>query len=208
MSRQSYTIPARAVLIDDLCELDGCWLETIPMMNMSSIVNEIQRYLNQQTNEDMRSTSRTSDVSTTSRVHVKNVKQIRHVSVTYLNRPVSDWSASDVAEWCGTTQGSFETLQPLIMRLNGPALVHLAEILSIEPASMYHSLNTELLQRTGTSVPLTEYVALRSELEQLLANKPSQRILDDDRMTPTTDHQDKNQHRRKRWKHSRLCTII
>ena len=67
------------------------------------------------------------------------------------------------------------------MRLNGSALVHLAEILSIEPASMYHSLNDELLQRTGTSVPLTEYVSLQSELQHLLVQKQNQRM-----MTSTT----------------------
>ena len=36
---------------------------------------------------------------------------------------------------------------------------------------MYHSLNDELLQRTGSTVPLTEYVSLRSELQTITLRK-------------------------------------
>ena len=104
------------------------------------------------------------------------------------------------------TQGSFETLQPLVMRLNGSALMHLAEIISIEPASMYHSLNDELLQRTGTSVPLTEYVSLQSELQHLLVQQ--QNTCSITSSATTCNDINKSNTRRKRKKKSRLCTIL
>ncbi|CAF3954970.1 unnamed protein product, partial [Adineta steineri] len=117
--------------------------------------------------------------------------------------PVHNWSSDDVNEWCKSTQDSFETLKPLVMRLNGSGLAHLAEILAIEPASMYHSLNDELLQRTGTTVPITEYVSLRSELQSLF-NQPQNLY------TSTTELKNINEdnHQKKDRKKSRLCTIL
>ncbi|CAF3481514.1 unnamed protein product, partial [Rotaria sp. Silwood2] len=69
-------------------------------------------------------------------------------------------------------------------------------------------LNDELLQRTGTSVPLTEYVSLRSELQHLLIQKQDQRMTTSmtTSTTITPDDANKSDYRKKRWKKSRLCT--
>jgi hypothetical protein len=167
---------------------------------------EIRRHFEQLDDHDVRLPSRTSDASTISHSRVTSPDEMRNQSRNYMNCPVPYWSPDDVTEWCEGTQGSFETLQPLVMRLNGSALVHLAEILSIDPASMYHSLNDELLQRTGTSVPLTEYVSLRSELQNLLIQKQNSSIA----MSPPITPDDSNRHsyRKKRWRNSRLCTLL
>ena len=90
-------------------------------------------------------------------------------------------------------------MRPLVTRLNGPALVSLAEILSIEPASMYHSLNDELLQRTGSTVPLTEYVSLKSELQNLLNQKQNERFV---------SSVIENHLKRRKCKNSRFCTLF
>lgn len=98
-------------------------------------------------------------------------KHFKFLSSNFLQQPIDSWSTAHVIQWCQTCDGYFPSLYPLVYRLNGRALLHLAEILAIEPATMYHSLNEELLQRTGTTIPLTEYVALRSELQKLTAKK-------------------------------------
>ncbi|CAF0908737.1 unnamed protein product [Rotaria sordida] len=205
ISLQSYTIPILTILIEHGCELEGSWLEHLPMVDMQSIVNEIRRHLDQIEDNDLRLPSRISDASTISHTRNMTPDEIRNQSRNFMNRPVPYWSSDDVTEWCEATQGSFDTLQPLVMRLNGSALVNLAEILSIDPASMYHSLNDELLQRTGASVPLTEYVSLRSELQHLLIRKQDQRMTTS---TTNTDDTNKSDYRKKRWKKSRLCTIL
>ena len=206
MSLQPHSIQLLAVLIERDCEVDGSWLEAVPLVDLSSIANEVQRHLDQVEDHDTRLPSRASNASSLSRTNTMSPEVLRSASRTFLDRPVPHWSADDVSEWCEATQGSFETLQPLVMRLNGSALVHLAEILSIEPASMYHSLNDELLQRTGTSVPLTEYVSLRSELQHLILQKQSQRMITSNPASPTVDSISST--RKKRWKKSRLCTIL
>ncbi len=206
ISLQTHVIPINTILIENDCELEGTWLELLPIVDIQAIHNEIRRHLDQFEDQDLRLPSRTSDGSTISHPRYMSPDEIRNQSRNYMNCPVPYWSADDVTEWCEATQGSFETLQPLVMRLNGSALVHLAEILSIEPASMYHSLNDELLQRTGASVPLTEYVALRSELQHLLIQKKSQHIVVSPANTP--DDTNKNSYRKKRWKNSRLCTVL
>ncbi|CAF1147966.1 unnamed protein product [Didymodactylos carnosus] len=91
------------------------------------------------------------------------------VTRNYMLRPLSQWTEYDVSDWCEAN--SFHCLEPLIIRLNGQALINLSEILNIEPAAMYHSLNEELLTRTGNNLPITEYVSLRSELQKLLARR-------------------------------------
>jgi hypothetical protein len=175
---QSYQIPSIAVLLEHDLEFDGNWLENIPIVDIQSILKEIRRHLNPQTSLPRKMISYKTNNDFTQR------------SVCY-------WSSDDVTQWCEATQGNFESLRPLVMRLNGPALVHLAEILSIEPASMYHSLNDELIQRTGSTVPLTEYVSLRGELQQLFIEKQNQSI------TTGSIHSKK-----RRWKNSRFCTVL
>lgn len=206
MALQPHSIPLLTVLVERDCELSGSWLEAVPLTDLSSLANEVQRYLEQAEDHDIRLPSRTSNASTLSRTNTMSPEVLRSESRTFLDRPVPHWSSDDVSEWCEATQGSFETLQPLVMRLNGSALVHLAEILSIEPASMYYSLNDELLQRTGTGVPLTEYVSLRSELQHLILQKQSQRMITSPATSPTVDSVTST--RKKRWKKSRLCTIL
>lgn len=194
------------VLIENECELEGNWLEALSMVDIQSIHIEIRRLFEQMDENDLRLPSRTSDASTISHSRVTSPDEMRNQSRNYMNCPVPYWSSEDVSEWCEATQGSFDTLQPLVTRLNGSALVHLAEILAMDPASMYHSLNDELRQRTGSSVPLTEYVSLRSELQQLLVQKPNSQIFNSP--TPTPDDTNRNNSRKKRWRKSRLCTIL
>ena len=200
-SNQLHPVPLLAVLLEHDCDLDGHWLADLPLLDTQSVAKQLRRYLNPHDTKHVRLPTRVNSLSF-ARSHRDDQwsdEASRH-SGSYVERSVSSWSSDDVSQWCESTRGSFETLQPLVMRLNGPALVHLAEILSIEPASMYHSLNDELLQRTGASVPLTEYVALRSELQRLLGStgtlKPfSPSLIDSD-------------YERKRLKNSRLCTLL
>jgi hypothetical protein len=206
ISLQLHTIPIFTILFENECELEGNWLESLPMVDIQMVHIEIRRYFEQLEDLDIRLPSRTSDASTVSHSRVPSPDEMRNQSRNYMNYPVPYWSPDDVTEWCEGTQGNFETLQPLVMRLNGSALVHLAEILSIDPASMYHSLNDELLQRTGTSVPLTEYVSLRSELQNLLIQKQNSPIVISPPVTP--DDSNRHNYRKKRWKNSRLCTIL
>lgn len=208
MSLQANPVPLLSILIEKECEIDGCWLETISNVTNSSIIEQISHYFIRVDTEEVRLPSRISDSSSFNRMNTITPDEGRNQSRNYLNRPVPNWSTEDVSEWCEATQGNFESLQPLVMRLNGSGLVNLAEILSIEPASMYHSLNDELLQRTGTSVPITEYVSLRSELQQLLVQKQNlsmpEIVLPSPRLESTTN----NTYKKKRWKNSRLCSIL
>jgi len=185
LSLQIYQIPLLAVLLEHDLEFDGNWLENISLIDIPSILKEIRRYLNPQISLPQQIHS-----------HKSTDDEILNPSDNYMQRSVCYWSSDDVNQWCETTQAHFESLRPLVMRLNGPALVHLAEILSIEPASMYHSLNDELLQRTGSTVPLTEYVSLRSELQRLLVEKQNESM--------TIELHSK----KKKWKNSRFCTIL
>ncbi|CAF3903121.1 unnamed protein product [Rotaria sordida] len=196
---QAFKIPLLTILIEHECELDGNWLENIPIIDIQSILKEIQRYLNPTDDNHTRLSSRTSVVSSISRIYNTNSDEIRNQTYSYMHRPVSYWSSDDVSQWCETTQSNFDTLRPLVTRLNGSALVHLAEIISIEPASMYHSLNNELQQRTGISVPLTEYVSLKSELQHLLKNKQNEHII---------SNSIENNLKKKKCKHSRFCTLF
>jgi hypothetical protein len=207
ISLQSHIIPILIILIENNCELEGNWLESLTIVDMQSIHHEIRRHLVQIEDNDVRLPSRTSDASTISHIRNGSFDELRNQSRNYMNCPIPYWSPDDVTEWCEATQGSFETLHPLVMRLNGSALVQLAEILSIEPASMYHSLNDELLQRTGASVPLTEYVSLQSELQHLLLQKQNQQLVMSTTTTPDDDN-NKNSYRKRRWRNSRLCTIL
>ena len=202
VSLRPHAIPILNVLLDSDCELEGNWLEKIPLIGMGSLVHEIQRHLNPMKNTHAhrpRSMNNSISPDRTSDLLDKHRESFR-------NRPVVYWSSDEVSQWCKTTQGNFDTLLPLVKRLNGSALVHLAEILSIEPASMYHSLNDELLQRTGTSVPITEYVSLRSELQRLLTRKPNLYIFKDGTETPI-EIPTENVSRKKRWRKSRLCVL-
>jgi hypothetical protein len=198
ISLQPHKIPLLTILTEHDCELDGNWLENIPLVDKQSILKQIRRYLNHNDDNQIRSESRTSDVRNSNHLHNTNSDEILNQSSNYMRRPVSCWTADDVTEWCEATQGNFDTLRPLVKRLNGPALVHLAEILSIEPASMYHSLNNELIQRTGSNVPLTEYVSLRSELQRLLLQKQNERI---------TASPMEIKPKKRKWR-SRFCTLI
>jgi hypothetical protein len=195
LSNQSNKIPLLTVFLEHDLECDGNWIENISIIDIQSILKEIRRYLNH--NDDIHTylPRQTSNVSSINYIRKKNSDQIQ----PYMQRSVCYWSSDDVTQWCEARQGNFESLRPLVMRLNGPALVHLAEILSIEPASMYHSLNDELLQRTGTSVPLTEYVSLQSELQQLLTEKPNQCM---------TMSSVENNFKKKKLKNSRFCTLF
>ncbi|CAF0887125.1 unnamed protein product [Rotaria sp. Silwood1] len=199
ISFQAFKIPLLTILIEHECELDGNWLDNIPIIDKQSILKEIRRYLNPTDDNYTRFSSRTSVVSSIGRIHNINLDEIRNQTNDYMHRPISYWSSDDVSQWCETTQGHFDTLRPLVARLNGSALVNLAEIISIEPASMYHSLNDELQQRIGVSVPLTEYVSLKSELQHLLKNKPNERIL---------SNSIENNLKKKKCKHSRFCTLL
>ncbi|CAF0889694.1 unnamed protein product [Adineta steineri] len=199
ISFQPYSIPILTIPIEHECEIEGNWLESIVTVDMQSIFKEIQRYLNQIEDNDTCILSQTSDLINVSHPH----NEIKNQTLNYMICPVHNWSSDDVNEWCKSTQDSFETLKPLVMRLNGSGLAHLAEILAIEPASMYHSLNDELLQRTGTTVPITEYVSLRSELQSLF-NQPHNLY------TSTTELKNINEdnYQKKDRKKSRLCTIL
>ncbi|UJR21190.1 hypothetical protein I4U23_024288 [Adineta vaga] len=188
ISFQTHKIPLLTILTEQDCELNGNWLENIPIVDKQSILKQIRRYLNQNDESYLHPTSHLSD--------------IHNQSGNYSQRPISYWTADDVTQWCEATPGNFETLRPLVKRLNGPGLVHLAEILSIEPASMYHSLNSELIQRTGANVPLTDYVSLRSELQRLLIQKHNEHIPQNPLNNKT------NKPKKRRWKRSRFCTII
>lgn len=206
LSIQPNPIPILTILIENDCELEGNWLESLNIIDIQLIHQEIGRYFDHIEDNDIRLPSRTSDASTISQIRNMSPDDIRNQSRNYMNCPVPYWSPDDVTEWCEGTQGNFESLHPLVMRLNGSALVQLAEILSIEPASMYHSLNDELLQRTGSSVPLTEYVSLQSELQNLLLQKQTQQLLLSTATTP--DDSNKSTYRKRRWRKSRLCTIL
>jgi hypothetical protein len=190
LSLQSPKIPLLTILLEHDFEFDGNWLENLSIVDIQSIVKEIRRYSNQ--NEDILPYL---PRETTESLSNENKNQ----SENYTQRSVCYWSADDVTQWCETTQGNFDSLRPLVRRLNGSALVNLAEILSIEPASMYYCLNDELVQRTGSTVPLTEYVSLRSELQQLLLGKPNQCM--------TTSVLDTNI-KKKKWRNSRFCTLL
>jgi hypothetical protein len=192
LSIQSSKIPLLTVLIEQVCEIDGNWIENMPIIDIQSIHKEIQRYLNHNNDPHLRLPNRTNGMTS-------SIRNPPNQLYNYIQRPVSHWTTDDVSQWCAATQGNFETLRPLVMRLNGPALIHLAEILAIEPASMYYSLNDELLQRTGTSVPLTEYVSLRSELQRLIPPKQNEN------MTMSTMQ---NNLKKKKWKNSRFCTLF
>jgi hypothetical protein len=195
LTNQSNKIPLITTFLEHDFEFNGNWIENLSIIDIQSIHKEIRRYLNH--NDDIQTylPRQTSNISFNSYIRNKNSDQIQ----PYMQRSVCYWSSDDVIQWCEATQGNFESLRPLVMRLNGPALVHLAEILSIEPASMYHSLNAELLQRTGTSVPLTEYVSLQSELQQLIIEKPNQYM---------TMSSIENNSKKKKWKNSRFCTLF
>ncbi|CAF0926031.1 unnamed protein product [Adineta steineri] len=197
MSHQSQKIPMLTILTEQDCEINGNWLENIPVVDKQSILKQIRRYLNQNDDNQLLQQQQTNNSHIQ---HSINSDEIHNQSKNYMQRPVSYWSADDVTQWCEAAQGNFETLRPLVKRLNGPALVHLAEILSIEPASMYHSLNSELIQRTGSNVPLTEYVSLRSELQRLLIQKQNECL--------TTNASMNNKPKKKKWRHSRFCTLI
>lgn len=193
---QTEKIPLLTIFLENDLEYYGNWIEHTTIIDIQIILQEIRHYLNH-TNDNQTTLSRQiTNISLNNHIHKKDSDQIQ----SYMQRSVCYWSSDDVNQWCEATKGNFESLRPLVMRLNGPALVHLAEILSIEPASMYHSLNEELLQRTGTSVPLTEYVSLQSELERLLRGKPNQSM--------TTSSIDNNSKNKKKWKNSRFCTLF
>ena len=193
-SNQVHPVPLLTVLLEHDCELDGHWLADLPLLDPQSMAKQLRRYLNPHDTKRVRLPTRSQQEDPWSD------EASRRYSGSYMERAVNSWSSDDVSQWCESTRGSFEMLQPLVMRLNGPALVHLAEILSIEPASMYHSLNDELLQRTGTSVPLTEYVALRSELQRLLGSTGT--------LKPFCPSLIDRDYERKRLKNSRLCTLL
>ena len=179
---QSQSIPLLAIRLEHDVNFEGNWLENLPLIDMPSILKEIRRYV-------------TPPLSNFSRPkRVSRHPSHRH-SWNYMQRSVHSWSTQDVNQWCEATQGRFESLRPLVMRLNGPALVHLAEILASEPAAMYHSLNDELLQRTGSTVPLTEYASLCSELQRLIRMK-------------STNSSFNLHSKKKKWTNTRFCTLF
>ena len=200
---QSHRILLFTTLLEQDCELDGNWLSNIPLITGHSILKQIRRHLKSLDNSEVRLPSRTSDISSgESQRDQLLTDEPQNQSRHYMSSPVANWSSEDVVEWCDGRKGSFDSLQPLMMRLNGAALIHLAEILAIDPASMYYRLNDELLQRAGVSLPLTEYVSLSSELQELLLQQAHQPVATH-AVAPTPDSPKK-----KRWKKSRFCTLF
>ena len=173
---QSSTIPILSIGLEHDLELDGNWLENLSLIDMPSILKEIRRYI-----KPLLSTSS------------------KRLNDHYTQRSVNSWTTNDVNQWWEATQGRFESLRPLVMRLNGPALVHLAEILASEPAAMYHSLNDELLQRTGSTVPLTEYASLCSELQRLIRMKSN---------TSSTNVHSTTKKKKKKLSNTHFCTLF
>lgn len=200
----SINIPIFNVLLERDCTVDGTWLLNIPMINKKSVLKHVRRHLNGVENSHQRATSRASDYLSTTDSQVEHgineefQSSARHFQLC----PVSLWTNEDVVEWCEASKGSFESIQPLIVRLNGPSLIHLAEILAIDPASMYYRLNDELIQRTGTTLPLTDYVSLSSELQRLLTQRENQSITTS--VVTPQDHLSK----KRRRKSSRFCTLF
>ena len=47
ISLQSHTIPILTILLENECELEGNWLESLSIIDIQSIHNEIRRYLDQ-----------------------------------------------------------------------------------------------------------------------------------------------------------------
>ncbi|CAF2063000.1 unnamed protein product [Rotaria magnacalcarata] len=199
ISIQTQKIPLLRILIEYECELEGNWLENIPIVDIQSIFKEIRRYLNPTDDTHTRISSRASLISSVSNARNRNPDVLGNQPNDYTQLPVSYWSADDVSQWCESAENKFDTLRPLVTRLNGPALVNLAEIISIEPASMYHCLNDELQQRTGLTVPLTEYVSLQSELQHLLKQTPNGYLI-----ANSID----NNLKRKKCKNSRFCSLF
>ncbi|UJR28297.1 hypothetical protein I4U23_009544 [Adineta vaga] len=187
ISFQPYSVPILTIEIDQQCDIEGSWLESILIIDTNSILKEIRRHLHSIDEHNSRLVNQTDD------------QLILNQSNNYMTCPVLDWSLEDVSEWCNTKNGNFDTLKPLVRRLNGSALVHLAEMLSMEPTSMYFSLNDELLQRTGTSVPITEYVSLQSELQNLFDRKQNH----SNSVIPNNSKDESKQRKR-----SRLCNIL
>ncbi|CAF0924246.1 unnamed protein product [Adineta ricciae] len=195
ISFQPYSIPILTIQIEQQCDLEGSWLEPLIIIDTHSILKEIRRLLHQTSDSNSPVLNQTND-----QLSLDHSSQIPNQSYHYMSCPVLDWSSDDVNEWCNTTRGNFDTLKPLVKRLNGSALIHLAEILSMEPASMYFSLNDELRQRTGSTVPVTEYVSLQSELQSLC--KQNQCHMNRPNIPDNTKDDDKLR------KRSRLCTIL
>ena len=189
------------ILAEQECSIDGTWLTNMPMINSHSILRQIRRHFNPTTNEKSRPPSRNSEFSSVITQHES--MRSNGQTTDFMACPVAQWSTEDVSQWLETRRGSFDSLQPLMMRLNGPALIHLAEILAIDPVSMYYRLNDELLQRTDSSLPLTEYVSLSSELQRLVLTRDvstaSSTVL-----MPSND----NSTKKRRWKNSRFCTLF
>lgn len=199
ISVQAQNVPLLTIHLEYECELEGNWLENIPIIDIQSTLKEIRRYLNPTDDTNTRLSSRTSVMSSVSNTHNTNSDEVHNLSYNYIQRPVSYWSSEDVNRWCETAKNKFETLRPLVTRLNGSALVNLAEIITMEPASMYHSLNDELQQRTGLTVPLTEYVSLQSELQSLLKLKTNDFFI---------SNSIESSLKRKKCKNSRFCTLF
>ncbi|CAF4259161.1 unnamed protein product, partial [Rotaria sordida] len=86
---QAFKIPLLTILIEHECELDGNWLENIPIIDIQSILKEIQRYLNPTDDNHTRLSSRTSVVSSISRIYNTNSDEIRNQTYSYMHRPVS-----------------------------------------------------------------------------------------------------------------------
>ena len=201
---QSSRIPLFTILLERECQVDGTWLLNVPMINKRSILKHVRRQLNGTENPPLRASSRGSDHLSTTESHADQAinDDFQSPSRHFQLAPVAHWTSDDVADWCEASKGSFDSLQPLMVRLNGPSLMHLAEILAIEPASMYYRLNDELIQRTGSSVPLTEYVSLSSELQRLLMQRENQSITTSV-VTPSADST-----RKSRRKMNRFCTLF
>lgn len=203
LSMQSHRMLLFTILLEQDCELDGNWLSNITLITTHSVLKQIRRHLKSADNNEVRLPSRISDISSgESQRELPLIDELQNQSRHYMSSPVANWSSEDVIEWCEGKKGSFDSLQPLMMRLNGLALIHLAELLAIDPASMYYRLNDELLQRANATLPLTEYVSLSSELQELLLQRENQPVITNV-SSPVPD-----QSRKKRWRKSRFCTLF
>ncbi|CAF4333135.1 unnamed protein product, partial [Adineta steineri] len=92
MSHQSQKIPMLTILTEQDCEINGNWLENIPVVDKQSILKQIRRYLNQNDdNQLLQQQTNNSHIQ-----HSINSDEIHNQSKNYMQRPVSYWSADDV----------------------------------------------------------------------------------------------------------------
>lgn len=225
---QSYRTLLLGIVIERDCQIDGSWINNMTLIKSHSVLRQIRRHLNPLASDRTRPSSRTSDYSSVFSQHDFRIQSDLEQQSTHSTvRLLQQWTNDDVLQWFENRQGQFDSLQPLISRLNGPSLSHLAELLALDPASMYYRLNDELVQRTESTLPLTEYVAFRSELQRLISEDSfiveelraaalASSSISPPTTTTTTTNTIKNIQnstketplKKRRWKNSRLCILF